>query len=127
MFDKWINKLVKQLEKGSLVNVAEQIVHILEKRQVKYIFGIPGEENVNLIDAIDRSSQIKFTLVRHEQGASFMADVYRRLTGQPGITVATLGSGAINLLLGVSTRDHCTRWPEPNIQVTSSDRFESNV
>ncbi len=84
------------------MNAAEKIVQILEKRHVKYVFGIPGEENIELVDALNRSAQIKFILVRHEQGASFMADVYGRLTGQPGITAATLGPGAINLLLGVA-------------------------
>ncbi|KFI40011.1 acetolactate synthase [Bifidobacterium actinocoloniiforme DSM 22766] len=75
---------------------------MLEERGVKYVFGIPGEENIRLVDAIHESPSIQFILVRHEQGASFMAEVYGRLTGQPGIATATLGPGAINLLLGVA-------------------------
>ncbi len=84
------------------MDTATQVVKVLEERQVKYVFGIPGEENIHLIDEINRSKKIKFILVRHEQGASFMADVYGRLTGKPGIAAATLGPGAINLLLGVA-------------------------
>ncbi|UQS81804.1 acetolactate synthase large subunit [Bombilactobacillus folatiphilus] len=84
------------------MNIAQQIVQILEDRGVKYVFGIPGEENIRIVDAIHDSDKIQFILVRHEQGASFMADVYGRLTGQPGVATATLGPGAINLLLGVA-------------------------
>lgn len=84
------------------MKVAEQIVKVLEDRGVKYVFGIPGEENIHLVDEINKSDQIQFILVRHEQGASFMADVYGRLTGHPGVATATLGPGAINLLLGVA-------------------------
>jgi acetolactate synthase-1/2/3 large subunit len=68
---------------------------------VKYAFGIPGEENIHVIDAINNSA-IRFVLVRHEQAASFMADIYGRLTGQAGVCVGTLGPGAINLLLGTA-------------------------
>lgn len=84
------------------MNIAQQIVQVLEDRGVKYVFGIPGEENIRIVDAIHDSDKIQFILVRHEQGASFMADVYGRLTGQPGVATATLGPGAINLLLGVA-------------------------
>lgn len=82
--------------------VAQQIVSVLEDRGIKYVFGIPGEENIRIVDAIHESKSIQFILVRHEQGASFMADVYGRLTGQPGVATATLGPGAINLLLGTA-------------------------
>ncbi|WP_257611323.1 thiamine pyrophosphate-binding protein, partial [Oenococcus oeni] len=84
------------------MDTAHQIVKVLEDRDVKYVFGIPGEENIHLVDAINQSDKIKFILVRHEQGASFMAGVYGRLTGKPGVAAATLGPGAINLLLGVA-------------------------
>jgi len=83
-------------------NVAEFIVSCLEAEGVKYVFGIPGEENIKLVRAIAASKQIRFILVRHEQGASFMADIYGRLTGKAGVCVATLGPGAINLLLGTA-------------------------
>lgn len=80
---------------------AELIVECLENEGVTHVFGIPGEENIRLIDALSRSS-IEYVLTRHEQGASFMAEVYGRLTGKAGVCSATLGPGAINLLLGVA-------------------------
>jgi len=80
---------------------AELIVECLENEGVTHVFGIPGEENIRLVDARSRSS-IQYVLTRHEQGASFMAEVYGRLTGRAGVCSATLGPGAINLLLGVA-------------------------
>ncbi len=82
-------------------NVAKLLVECLENEGVKCIFGIPGEENIHFIDALQGSS-VRFVLVRHEQAASFMADMYGRLTGQAGVCSATLGPGAINLLLGTA-------------------------
>ncbi|HEY1574352.1 MAG TPA: acetolactate synthase large subunit [Pseudonocardiaceae bacterium] len=81
--------------------VADLIVRCLENEGVTHIFGIPGEENIRLVDAISRSS-ITYVLTRHEQGASFMAETYGRLTGRAGVCSATLGPGAINLLLGTA-------------------------
>ena len=80
---------------------ATLIVECLENEGVTHVFGIPGEENIRLVDAISRSS-IRYVLARHEQGASFMAEVYGRLTGRAGVCSATLGPGAINLLLGTA-------------------------
>src|SRR6202453_5310108 len=77
------------------------MVECLENEGVTHVFGIPGEENIHLVDAISRSA-IRYVLVRHEQGASFMAEVYGRLTGRAGVCSATLGPGAINLLLGTA-------------------------
>jgi acetolactate synthase I/II/III large subunit len=82
-------------------DVAEMIVRCLENEGVTHVFGIPGEENIYLLDALARSS-IRYVLVRHEQAASFMAEVYGRLTGVAGVCSATLGPGAINLVLGVA-------------------------
>ncbi|HEX5115785.1 MAG TPA: acetolactate synthase large subunit [Pseudonocardiaceae bacterium] len=81
--------------------VADLIVRCLENEGVTHVFGIPGEENIRLVDAISRSS-ITYVLTRHEQGASFMAETYGRLTGRAGVCSATLGPGAINLLLGTA-------------------------
>lgn len=81
--------------------VAKLLVQCLENEGVKFIFGIPGEENIHFVDACHESS-IRYILVRHEQGASFMAEIYGRLTSTPGICSATLGPGAINLALGVA-------------------------
>jgi acetolactate synthase I/II/III large subunit len=81
--------------------VARLIVRCLENEGVSHVFGIPGEENIHLVEALSRSS-VRYVLVRHEQAASFMAEVYGRLTGKAGVCSATLGPGAINLLLGVA-------------------------
>ena len=81
--------------------VAELIVRCLENEGVTHVFGIPGEENIHLVQAL-ATSPIRYVLVRHEQAASFMAEVYGRLTGDAGVCSATLGPGAINLLLGVA-------------------------
>jgi acetolactate synthase I/II/III large subunit len=80
---------------------AELIVECLENEGVTHVFGIPGEENIRLIEALSKSS-IEYVLTRHEQGAAFMAETYGRLTGKAGVCSATLGPGAINLLLGVA-------------------------
>jgi acetolactate synthase-1/2/3 large subunit len=82
-------------------STADLIVRCLENEGVTHVFGIPGEENIRLVEAISRSS-IRYVLTRHEQGASFMAEVYGRLTGRAGVCSATLGPGAINLLLGTA-------------------------
>jgi acetolactate synthase-1/2/3 large subunit len=81
--------------------VAKLVVRCLENEGVKYVFGIPGEENIHFIDALN-SSSIRFILVHHEQAASFMAEMYGRVTGKAGVCSATLGPGAINLLLGTA-------------------------
>jgi acetolactate synthase-1/2/3 large subunit len=81
--------------------VAQLIVRCLENERVTHVFGIPGEENIHLIQAL-RDSSIRYVLVRHEQAAAFMAEVYGRLTGEAGVCSATLGPGAINMLLGVA-------------------------
>ncbi|OBF33846.1 acetolactate synthase [Mycobacterium sp. ACS1612] len=86
---------------GPSRTTAELIVECLENEGVTHVFGIPGEENIRLVEALSKSS-IEYVLTRHEQGASFMAEVYGRLTGLAGVCSATLGPGAINLLLGVA-------------------------
>jgi acetolactate synthase-1/2/3 large subunit len=83
------------------MTAAELLVKCLENEGVEYIFGVPGEENIDVMDAL-LDSPIKFVTTRHEQGAAFMADVYGRLTGRAGVCLATLGPGAINLMLGIA-------------------------
>ena len=83
------------------MNAAELFVRCLENEGVEYVFGIPGEENIHIMDALARS-RIRFVATRHEQGAAFMADVYGRLTGRAGVCLATLGPGATNLITGVA-------------------------
>lgn len=80
---------------------ANLLVKCLENEGVKFVFGLPGEENIHIVDSLNGSS-IRFILVRHEQAASFMADMYGRVTGMAGVCLATLGPGAINLLLGTA-------------------------
>jgi len=83
------------------VKAAELFVRCLENEDVGHVFGIPGEENLDVMDAI-LDSTVRFVTTRHEQGAAFMADVYGRLTGKAGVCLATLGPGATNLITGVA-------------------------
>ncbi|WP_299489014.1 acetolactate synthase large subunit [Acaryochloris sp. IP29b_bin.137] len=83
------------------MNTAELLVKCLENEGVEYIFGLPGEENLQVLEAL-RTSSIQFITTRHEQGAAFMADVYGRLTGRAGVCLSTLGPGATNLMTGVA-------------------------
>jgi acetolactate synthase I/II/III large subunit len=73
------------------------IVKALEAEGVEYIFAIPGEENLDMLESL-KDSSIKLILTRHEQGAGFMAATYGRLTGKAGVCMATLGPGATNFL-----------------------------
>ncbi|MEE8446625.1 MAG: acetolactate synthase large subunit [Gemmatimonadota bacterium] len=83
------------------MKAAELFVRCLENEDVGHVFGIPGEENLDVMDAI-LDSTLRFVTTRHEQGAAFMADVYGRLTGKAGVCLATLGPGATNLITGVA-------------------------
>src|SRR5207244_6539322 len=83
------------------VNGSEWLLACLEIEGVEVLFALPGEETLDVLDSL-AGSRIRFILVRHEQGAAFMADVYGRLTGKAGVCVATLGPGATNLLTGVA-------------------------
>ncbi len=80
-----------------MTKASDLFVAALENEGVEYIFGIPGEENLDLLDSL-RSSKIRLILTRHEQGAGFMAATYGRLTGKPGVCLSTLGPGATNLV-----------------------------
>src|SRR3989442_1787709 len=80
---------------------AELLVRCLEREGVRYVFGVPGEETLDVNEALAHSS-IRFVPVRHEQAAAFMADVWGRLTGHAGVCLATLGPGATNLATGVA-------------------------
>jgi acetolactate synthase-1/2/3 large subunit len=83
------------------VTAAQLLVRCLEAEGVQYVFGIPGEENIHFVQELE-SSPIRYVLVRHEQAASFMAEMYGRLTQRAAVCSATLGPGAINLQLGVA-------------------------
>lgn len=83
------------------MKASDLLVKCLENEGVEYIFGLPGEETLDLMESL-RTSRIRFIVVRHEQVAAFMADAYGRLTGRAGVCMATLGPGATNLLTGVA-------------------------
>src|ERR1700761_3263796 len=80
---------------------ADLLVSALENEGVTQIFGIPGEENLDVVEALRRSS-IKLVLTRHEQAAAFMAATHGRLTGDSGVCLSTLGPGALNLTTGAA-------------------------
>ena len=77
------------------MKASDLFIKALENEGVEYIFGIPGEENLDFLDSM-KDSKIKLILTRHEQGAGFMAATYGRLTGRPGVCLSTLGPGATN-------------------------------
>ena len=79
-------------------SAAELLIECLEAEGVRFIFGVPGEENLALLDALSSSKSIELVLTRHEQAAGFMAATYGRLTGKVGVCLATLGPGATNLV-----------------------------
>jgi len=79
------------------MKASDLLVKALEQEQVEYVFGVPGEENLDLLESL-AGSKIKLILTRHEQSAGFMAATYGRLTGKPGVCLATLGPGATNLV-----------------------------
>jgi acetolactate synthase-1/2/3 large subunit len=80
---------------------SDVFVECLEAEGVRHVFGIPGEETLDLNESLSRSS-IDFVPVRHEQGGAYMADVYGRLTGHAGVCLGTLGPGALNLVTAVA-------------------------
>src|SRR4029079_820521 len=84
------------MSKGS-----DLLVAALENEGVESIFGIPGEENLDVVESL-RTSKIKLIPPRHEQAAAFMAATHGRLTGRPGVCISTLGPGALNLATGAA-------------------------
>src|SRR5512146_1033404 len=83
------------------MNGAQLLVAALESEGVQQIFGVPGEENLDVVEAL-RRSRIKLVLTRHEQAAAFMAATHGRLTGRAGVCLSTLGPGALNLATGAA-------------------------
>jgi acetolactate synthase-1/2/3 large subunit len=83
------------------MTTAELLIRCLEHEEVRFVFGVPGEETLDITDALLDSS-IQFIPARHEQGAAFMADVYGRLSGKAGVCLSTLGPGATNLVTGIA-------------------------
>jgi acetolactate synthase-1/2/3 large subunit len=83
------------------IKASDLFIKALENEGVEYIFGIPGEENLDFLESL-RKSNIKLILTRHEQAAGFMAATYGRLTGKVGVCLATLGPGATNFSTSVA-------------------------
>src|SRR3989338_10354081 len=104
------------------MKAAELLVKVLENEGVEYIFGIPGEENLDLLEAL-RTSKIKFILTRHEQAAGFMAATLGRLTGKPGVCLSTLGPGATNF---VTSAAYATLGGMPMLMITGQKPIKSS-
>ena len=83
---------------------SDLLVQALESEGVEYIFAIPGEENLDVLNSL-RNSKIKLVVTRHEQAAGFMAATYGRLTGRAGVCLTTLGPGALNLTTSAAYAD----------------------
>lgn len=94
---------------------SDLFVECLESEGVEYVFGVPGEENLDFLESLSSSSQIKLILTRHEQGAGFMAATYGRHTGKAGVCLATLGPGATNL---VTAAAHAQLGGMPMVMIT---------
>src|SRR3954462_7138891 len=82
----------------AMTKASDLFIQCLEEEGVEYIFGVPGEENLDFLDSLSRSTKIRLILTRHEQGAGFMAATYGRHTGKTGVCIATLGPGATNFV-----------------------------
>ncbi len=91
------------------MNGGESLVSTLIDNGVKYIFGVPGESYLSVLEAIRaKNNALRFINTRHESGASFAADAYGRLTSRPGVAFVTRGPGATNASIGIPTRSHAT-------------------
>jgi acetolactate synthase I/II/III large subunit len=86
------------MAKGGKQKASDLFIECLEAEGCEYIFGVPGEENLDFLDSLSRSDKIRLILTRHEQGAGFMAATYGRHTGKTGVCIATLGPGATNFV-----------------------------
>src|SRR4051795_5088110 len=89
------------MERLTMTKGSDLLVAALENEGIERIFGIPGEENLDVVESL-RSSRIELVLTRHEQAAAFMAATYGRLTGRPGVCISTLGPGALNFSTGAA-------------------------
>src|SRR6266704_4399965 len=101
---------------------ADLLVRCLENEGLKQMFGVPGEENIAVLEAI-LDSKIHFLQTRHEQGAAFMADVQGRLTGKASVCLATLVPGATNLHTGVADANIDREPPVAFTAETGNERF----
>lgn len=104
------------------MKASDLFVRQLEEEGVEYIFGLPGEENLDLLESL-RTSKIKVIIARHEQAAAFMAATYGRLTGKAGVCFATLGPGATNLVTGVA---HAQLIGAPLVSISGQKALREN-
>ncbi len=104
------------------MKASELFVNQLEEEGVKYAFGLPGEENLHLLEAL-RGSSIKIVITRHEQAAAFMAATYGRLTGKAGVCFSTLGPGATNLVTGIA---HAQLTGAPLVSISAQKPIKEN-
>src|SRR5512145_639180 len=104
------------------MKASDLFVKQLEEEGVEYLFGLPGEENLDLLESL-RTSHIKLIVTRHEQAAAFMAATYGRLTGKAGVCFSTLGPGATNLVTGVA---HAQLIGAPLVAITGQKALRDN-
>jgi acetolactate synthase-1/2/3 large subunit len=104
------------------MKASDLFVKQLKAEGVEYIFGLPGEENLDLLESL-RTSSIKIIITRHEQAAAFMAATYGRLTGKAGVCFSTLGPGATNLVTGVA---HAQLIGAPLVSLSGQKAIRSN-
>src|ERR671914_1738359 len=102
---------------------SDLLVAALENEGVERIFGVPGEENLDVVESL-RSSSIELVVTRHEQSAAFMAATFGRLTGKPGVCISTLGPGALNLATGAA---HALLGAMPMIMITGQKGILSRM
>ena len=104
------------------MNAADLFIRCLEAEGTEYIFAVPGEENLDLVESI-RKSKIKLIINRHEQASAFMAATYGRLTGKAGVCLSTLGPGATNLVTGIA---HAQLGGMPLLAITGQKGIREN-
>ncbi len=104
------------------MKASDLFVRQLEEEGVEYIFGLPGEENLDFLESL-RTSKIRLIITRHEQTAAFMAATYGRLTGKAGVCFSTLGPGATNLVTGVA---HAQLIGAPFVSISGQKSVRSN-
>ncbi len=104
------------------MKASDLFVRQLEEEGVEYIFGLPGEENLDFLESL-RTSKIRLFVTRHEQTAAFMAATYGRLTGKAGVCFSTLGPGATNLVTGVA---HAQLIGAPLVSISGQKAIRSN-
>jgi len=105
------------------MKASDIFVKQLEEEGVEYVFGLPGEENLDLLESLRGSKKITLVITRHEQAAAFMAATYGRLTGKAGVCFSTLGAGATNLVTGIA---HAQLIGAPMVSISGQKAVRDN-